>query len=534
MENSEDWSYAYFRDDVEEMLLRDDPRVRYLIVNGESPRENFTERFARAVRHSTHVEKLGINLENYASSFPALDSIPQCIIRHTHRALKSIGIRYGFAPNDELLVGQFIQAASQQPFITTFSMRKCRVLVTDFVRLVRSPHIKALSLSRLVFLPTATTTEVTNAFASNANLSKIEIIWGDIDTTFLLSILQGLQCHTGLRELWFRCYKRFVFTADQAELLARVLSSAPNLAKVHFLDFAWDVSNLRPIAAALRSRESPMKIWLEKCCFLKDTATCDLFQSIFEEPVGVERSLVIDRSAFHSMDIHRKIENLLFRIGALEDGSMVRRDRPRNSCFVSDLVRLSTNMTFLDVQCEPTPMSSINEDVMNSIVSSFTNILDAAALSTSLQTLRLGTLCTPRFCEALIAKLPSIRNVRSLAFSLDDSCAHLKTRLLIAFRENGSLIQWEIQASFLEDRDFAVLRLYVRRNANLPALLASKPGTSRLPIGALPSLFCRSFDTMHGTAGILQALVKLGDDIGSCAGYDEEDERAAKKQRKTD
>ena len=312
MEDSEDWFYSCFRDDVEEMLLRDDPRVRYLIVNGESPRENFAERFARAVHHSTHVEKLGINLENYASSFPALDSIPQCIIQHTHRALKSIGIGYGIAPNEELLVGQFIQAASQQPFITTFSMHKCRVLVTDFVRLVRSPHIKSLSLSRLVFLPPGTPTEVTNAFASNANLSKIEIIWRDNDTTFLVSILQGLQSHTGLREMWFRCYtERFVFTADLAELLARVLSSAPNLAKVHFLDFHWNVSNLRPIAAALRAKESPIKIWLENCCFLEDKATRDLFQSIFEEPIGVERSLVIGQSAFSSMDTFRTIGILL-------------------------------------------------------------------------------------------------------------------------------------------------------------------------------------------------------------------------------
>ena len=138
---------------------------------------------------------------------------------------------------------------------------------------------------------------------------------------------------------------------------------------------------------------------------------------------------------------------------------------------------------------------------MNGIVSSFTNILDAAALSTSLQILRLGTLYSPRLCEALIAKLPTFRNVRSLAFSLDDSCAHFKTRLLTAFRENGSLTQWEIDANFLEDQDFVVLRFCADRNAKLPALLASKPGTSRLPIGALPSLFCRSFDTMHGTAG---------------------------------
>jgi len=148
-------------------------------------------------------------------------------------------------------------------------------------------------------------------------------------------------------------------------------------------------------------------------------------------------------------------------------------------------------------------------------------------------------LLLPEDCELLIQALPLFRHLKSLSLRLDHTCAHLKARLLSAFRCNGSLTsvrQVSIDQSPAQDvlrnfrfpremipfwnaEELALLQLYAKRNKKLPALLASAGTPTTVPVSLVPRMFAASLETTSQSTSlnnsIFSSLIALRDLVGN-------------------
>lgn len=519
-----------FTDEAEERLIRNDPRLQCLYINGETLRSLPPQRLLRAI-NSSHVAKLVFTIEG-STSFPELAAaMPESIALHSHRTLKSIKVANGSQVGDEVLLGRIIQAVSQKASITTFSISGCRLLEQSLDPLLQSGHIQLLTLEKPIFLPPSDGTvpgeQILNSFRrSNSSLQKVSVTWKSGNSLVLVAILQGLQYHGGLQELAFRWYdeRRNRFQPEIAAQLGQLLASVESIETLRLSDFHWHSATLAPLESGLRRRQWPLKISLEGCNFLEDETDRQIFCSIFEEPQGNTLILAIGESTFECLRKDFFLDSNMVEL--LPDGSDNIREIARNRCALSDSIRSAKNLVEFELHCDREPAieawmsqhrlnDSFAEHRMNGRIQTFTNIMDALALKTSIRILRLGTLHSPRYCELLVSGLPHFQSVRNIDLNLSEACFPLKAQLLSAFFANDSLTEWSIAADFLEDADWELLNLCVRRNACLPALVASKPGATRqLPKTVLPKLYKQSLKTTHGVGLVYQALVRLEDNIG--------------------